>query len=327
MLAAQQFYFREEDVRHGWISAEEVRRLTPMPELIAAIEQAFAVPPISPPRISHTISNGHGADGHLLLMPAWREGGHIGVKILTVLPWLGALGKPAIQASYVVTDAASGELLAIMDGAAITARRTAATSALASKYLSRRDSKTLLVVGAGALAGPLIEAHRTVRSLAHVRVWARRPERAQAIVDATKIEGVDVAVAVGLEGAARESDIISCATASHEPLVRREWLSPGVHLDLIGAYTPQMCEVDPTSVAAATVYVDERDAARREAGDLLQAEAAGFFRFDSIVASLNELVTGWPQGRTDDQVITLFKSVGLALEDFAAAELILKRLV
>ena len=313
-------------MRYGWISAQDVRRLTPMPDLIAAVEEAFASPPISPPRTSYTISDRHGADGHLLLMPAWREGGHIGVKILTLLPWLGAAGKPAIQASYVVSDAASGELLATMDGAAMTTRRTAATSALASKYLSRRDSKTLLIVGAGALAGPLMEAHGTVRSLERVLVWARRPERARAVVAAAKSEGFAAAVAGDLEDAVREADIVSCATASQEPLVRHEWLSAGKHLDLIGAYTPQMCEVDPASVAAASVYVDERDAARREAGDLLKAEAVGLFRFDEIVASLMELVTGRSHGRTDARAITLFKSVGLALEDLAAAELILKRL-
>ncbi|HEY2883871.1 MAG TPA: ornithine cyclodeaminase family protein [Rhizomicrobium sp.] len=313
-------------MRYGWISAEDVRRLTPMAELIAAIEQAFASPPISPPRTSHTISDGRGAEGHLLLMPAWHEGGRIGIKILTVLPWLGAQGKPAIHASYVVSDARSGELLAMMDGGAITSRRTAATSALASRYLSRRDSKTLLVVGAGALANPLIEAHGAVRSLERVLVWARRPERAEVVAGAANASGVNAAVAFDLESAVRAADIVSCATASHEPLIRREWLSEGTHLDLIGAYTPRMGEVDAASVAAATVFVDDRGSARHEAGDLLKAEAAGLFHFDSIVASLTELVTGRSQGRTDDQSITLFKSVGLAREDLAAAELILKRL-
>jgi ornithine cyclodeaminase len=259
-------------------------------------------------------------------MPAWREGGHIGVKILTVLPWVAAAGKPAIQANYVVSDAASGELLAIMDGSAITARRTAATSALASRYLSRSDSKTLLIVGAGALARPLVEAHRTVRSLERVHVWARRRERAQAVVDEIRQSGFNAEVAADLEHAVRDADIVSCATASHEPLLRREWLSPGMHLDLIGAYTPKMCEVDAASVACAAVFVDDRDAARHEAGDLLKAEAAGLFHFDSIAASLTDLVTGRAAGRSDDSAITLFKSVGLALEDLAAAELILNHL-
>jgi ornithine cyclodeaminase len=259
-------------------------------------------------------------------MPAWREGGRLGVKILTVLPWVGATGRPAIQASYVVSDAASGELLAIMDGAAITARRTAATSALASRHLSRRDSKTLLVVGAGALAMPLIEAHGTVRSLERVLVWARRPERAQAVVEAARAFDFNADVATDLESAVCEADIVSCATASREPLLRHEWLAPGTHLDLIGAYTPQMCEVDAETVAAAAVFVDDRHAARHEAGDLLNAEATGRFDFGSIAATLAELVTGRSAGRSDDAATTLFKSVGLALEDLAAAELILNRL-
>ena len=313
-------------MRYGWISAEDVRRLTPMPQLIAAIERAFAAPPIAPARMSHAVSDGHGGEGHLLLMPAWHEGGHIGIKILTVLPWLGAQGKPAIQASYVISNARSGELLAVMDGGAITSRRTAATSALASRYLSRPDSKTLLVVGAGALAAPLIEAHRTVRPLERVLVWARRPERGEVVARAAKASGIDATIAMDLERAVRSADIVSCATASHEPLVRRAWLSEGMHLDLIGAYTPRMCEVDAASVAAAAVYVDDRNSAHHEAGDLLQAEAAGLFRFDDIVASLTELITGQSQGRADDRSITLFKSVGLALEDLAAAELILETL-
>ena len=310
-------------MRQVWFSAEDVRRLTPMPELIAAIDRAFAAPPITPARTHHTIGNGGGVDGHLMLMPSWREGGHIGVKILTLLPWLGAAGKPAIRASYIICDAATGELLAVMDGTEITTRRTAATSALASRYLSRPDSESLLVIGAGALAGPLIEAHGAVRKLTRVLVWARRPERAGAVVMKARSAGFEAHVAGDLETAVREADIVSCATASEKALVRGAWLSPGKHLDLIGAYTPTMCEADPAAVAAAIVFVDDRDAARREAGDLIQAEAAGRFRMRDIAASLTELAIGRSAGRRTAQDVTLFKSVGLALEDLAAAELVL----
>ena len=312
-------------MRQTWFPAEDVRRLTPMPALINALAQAFAAPPITPARTHHAIGNGLGIDGHLLLMPSWREGGHLGVKILTLLPWLAAAGKPAIRASYIISDAATGDMLAVMDGTEITTRRTAATSALASRYLSRPDSESLLVIGAGALAGPLIEAHGTVRNLKRVLVWARRPERAGAIVLKAKSAGFEAEVAVDLEVAVREADIISCATASATPLVRGEWLSAGKHLDLIGAYTPAMCEADPAAVAAAIVFVDDRDAAQREAGDLIQAEAAGRFRMSDIVASLTDLAAGRLGGRRDAQDVTLFKSVGLALEDLAAAELVLAR--
>lgn len=312
-------------MRLGWISAEDVRRLTPMPELILALEQAFAAPPVTPRRTHHRVGNGHGVEGHLLLMPAWRERGHIGVKILTLLPWLGAAGKPSIRASYLVSDAATGDLLAVMDGTEITTRRTAATSALASRYLSRPDSKTLLVVGAGALATPLIEAHGAVRKLQQVLVWARRPERAKTIVIAARSSGIDAEVADDLEGAVREADIVSCATASEMPLVQGAWLASGKHLDLIGAYTATMCEVDPAAVAASVVFVDDREAAQHEAGDLIQAEAAGQFRMSDIAASLTDLAIGRAPGRSDEQQVTLFKSVGLALEDLAAAELILAR--
>lgn len=312
-------------MRQVWFSAEEVRRLTPMSELIAAIDQAFAAPPIAPARTHHTIANGRGADGHLMLMPAWREGGHLGIKILTLLPWLAAQGKPAIRASYIVCDAATGDMLAVMDGTEITTRRTAATSALASRYLSRPDSESLLVIGAGALAGPLIEAHSTVRRLKRISVWARRPERASAVVMKARSAGFEAQLAGDLEGTVREADIVSCATASEKPLVRGEWLSPGKHLDLIGAYTPVMCEADPAAVGAASVFVDDRDAARHEAGDLIQAEAAGQFWMSDIAASLTDLATGRSTGRRDAHEVTLFKSVGLALEDLAAAELVLAR--
>lgn len=312
-------------MRQVWYSAEDVRRLTPMPELIAAIEQAFASPPITPARTHHAIGNGRGFEGHLLLMPSWREGGHLGVKILTLLPWLAEAGKPAIRASYVLCDAATGEMLAVMDGTEITARRTAATSALASCYLSRPDSESLLVIGAGALAGPLIEAHATVRSLKRVLVWARRPERAGAVVKTARSAGLYAEVAGDLEDAIRKADIISCATSSEKPLVRGAWLSPGKHLDLVGAYTPTMCEADPEAVGMAIVYVDDRNAAQREAGDLIQAEAAGRFRMGDIVGSLTDLAAGLSGARRDAQDVTLFKSVGLALEDLAAAELVLAR--
>ena len=312
-------------MRQVWFSAEEVRQFTPMPELIAAIDQAFAAPPVTPTRTHHVIGNGRGVDGHLLLMPSWREGGRLGVKILTLLPWLGAEGKPAIRASYIICDAATGDMLAAMDGTAITARRTAATSALASRYLSRPDSGTLLIVGAGALAGPLIEAHCAVRRVNRILVWARRSERAGAVVAKARSAGFDAWVASDLESAVREADIVSCATASEKPLVRGEWLSAGKHLDLIGAYTPSMCEADSAAVAAAIVFVDDREAARREAGDLIQAEAAGRFRLSDIAASLTDLSSGRSAGRRDAQDVTLFKSVGLALEDLAAAELLLAR--
>ena len=312
-------------MRRLWFSADDVRRLTPMPLLIEAIDQAFATPPVTPPRTHHAIGDGHGAVGHLLLMPSWRENGHLGVKILTLLPWLAAAGKPAIRASYIICDAATGEMLAAMDGTEITVRRTAATSALASRYLSRPDSESLLVVGAGALAGPLIEAHSAVRNLRRILVWARRPERADAIVQKARSAGFDAGVAGDLERAVRETDIISCATSSEKPLVRGEWLSPGKHLDLIGAYTPTMCEADSVAVAASNVFVDDRDAAQHEAGDLIQAEAAGQFRMGDIAASLTDLATGRYAGRRNRGDLTLFKSVGLALEDLAAAELVLAR--
>ena len=253
-----------------------------------------------------------------LLMPAWIEGEIYGVKLANIFPGNGARGLPSVSSLYVAFDGNTGVPLATMDGGAITVRRTAATSALASSYLSRRDSATLLVLGAGRMAPMLIEAHRSVRPIQRVLVWARDLGQAHALA-----ERIGAEVAANRDMAVRVADIVASATLAREPLISGALLRPGTHLDLVGAYAPDMRESDSEAVARASVFIDTTGGARAEAGDLIQAIAEGRFAWSEVKADLAALVSGRHPGRRDDAEITLFKSVGAAIEDLAAARLVL----
>ena len=248
-------------------------------------------------------------------MPAWREGGMFGVKVVSVFPANGERGLPAVSASYLLSDGETGQHLALIDGAEITRRRTAAASALAGSYLAREDAKTLLIVGSGHVAGLMMAAYRAVRPIQRVMVWNIRPANAEKLAARLGAEAVtDLAAAVA------QADIVSCATLAREPLVRGEWLRPGTHLDLIGGFTPAMREADDEAVCRARVFIDT-DAALAESGDIIDPIAHGVLRPDDIAGSLFTLCRGETPGRRDATEITLFKSVGSALEDLAAAGL------
>jgi ornithine cyclodeaminase len=223
---------------------------------------------------------------------------------------------------YVLLDGATGHPRAIIEGEALTLRRTAATSALASRLLSRADARTLLVVGTGALAPWMAEAHCAVRPIESVLVWGRRAERTAAMAAVLRARGVPAEAATDLERAVRAADIVSCATTSREPLVRGAWVRPGTHVDLVGAFTPQMRECDDALVSAARVFVDTYAGALQEGGDLVQPLAAGAIARGHVLAELAELARGEHAGRTGAAEVTLFKSVGTALEDLAAASLV-----
>jgi ornithine cyclodeaminase len=227
-----------------------------------------------------------------------------------------------VAALYVLLDGATGHPRAIIEGEALTLRRTAATSALASRLLSRPDARTLLVVGTGALAPWMAEAHCAVRPIESVLVWGRRPERTAAMTSALRARGMPAEAATDLERAVRAADIVSCATTACEPLVRGGWVRPGTHVDLAGAFTPQMRECDDALVAAARVFVDTYAGALQEGGDLVQPLASGAIARGHVLAELAELVRGEHPGRAGAAEVTLFKSVGTALEDLAAARLV-----
>ena len=288
--------------------------------LIEALRTMFRDGCESPVRHHHDFQVPGEADGTLLLMPAWVPGRYLGTKLATVVPGNGARGLPAVMASYLLNDARTGEMVAMIDGGELTARRTAAASALAAGYLARADARHLLVVGTGRLSRNLAAAHASVRPLSRVAVWGRDPEKARAVAEEIAGELDILAQPAGnLEEAVRDADIVSCATLSEAPLVQGAWLKPGSHLDLVGAFKPTMRESDDEAVSRARVFVDTREGATKEAGDIVQALASGALAEDGIEADLFDLTRGTHAVLRQADDITLFKSVGAALEDLAAA--------
>lgn len=253
-------------------------------------------------------------------MPAWQPGKRLGVKTVSIFPNNSARGLPGLHSVFILYDAATGAPLAILDGDVITSRRTAAASALAAKWLSRPDSSTLLVVGAGRVGSLLPEAYRSVRPIERVLVWNRLSESADTLVGNLREQGIDAHAVNSLEDAAQEADIITCATLSTAPLIQGKWLKPGVHLDLIGGFTPAMRESDDECMRKGTVFLDTTEALLK-AGDILAPIESGAFNEQRVAATLEQLCRGQHPGRTSRDEITVFKAVGTALEDLAAASL------
>lgn len=305
--------------------AKAVRERCPLPELVRTLRRAFVAGAEVPQRHAHALPGG----ASLLLMPAWQGSdtahartARLGVKTVTVCPGNGALGLPGVHGLYSLFDARTGVPLAVLDGSELTARRTAAASALAASYLARADATNQLVVGAGRVAALLPEAMRVVRpGLVEVAVWARRAEAAEALAAAWRVQGLRARAVIDLAAAVREAHIVSCATLATEPLVRGEWLAPGTHLDLIGSFTPAMREADAACFAASRVWVDTAEALAK-AGDVLQAIAEGSFAAGRVQGTLAELARADVMARRSNDECTLFKSVGNAIEDLAAAELV-----
>ena len=302
-------------------SAEDVHAALDFAPLADALAHAFAQGAEVPLRHGHAL----GGDDRLLLMPAWsREA--LGTKLVTVMPDNATRGARTVHALYVLCDRLTGEPRAVLDGEALTLRRTAAASALAARYLARADADTLLLVGTGALAPYLVRAHCALRpALRRVLVWGRVAARARATADALCALGLAAEPVDALAPAVGQAAIVCCATTAREPVVQGAWVAPGTHLDLVGAFTPAMREVDDAAVRAARVYVDTCRGALAEAGDLVQPLQAGVIAREHVVAELAELVRGERPGRQSAAEITLFKSVGTALEDLAAAQLVVER--
>lgn len=309
------------------ISAGDVDRALDFAPLVETLRAAFRQGAVQPVRHHHTIERPDGADVTLLLMPAWTdlaragtsEGGYAGVKIVTVSPDNNALGKPAVMGQYFLLDAATGEPRALIDGQRLTLWRTACASALAADFLARKDASKLLVIGAGALAPFLARAHSAVRPIRDIRIWNRTVANAAKVVESLRGVGLNAEATDDLDGSTAWADIVSSATISTEPLVRGRLLSAGAHVDLVGGFTPDMREADDDAIIRARVFVDTRAGATREAGDIVQPLRTGILKPDGIIADLHEMARGEKSGRQGDGEITLFKSVGAALEDLAAA--------
>lgn len=307
------------------INAATTRRHLAFAPLIAALRQMFIDGCEVPPRhIHHIIDPAGAAAGTLLLMPAWRPGARLGLKTVGIFPGNAALGQPALHSTYLLFDARSGEPLALIDGDEITTRRTAAASALAASHLARADASRLLIVGAGRVAAVMAEAMRSVRPIREVTVWNRHSAAAVALAERLCEQGFNARATTDLEVATAQTDIVSCATLSGTPLIHGAWLRPGTHLDLVGSFSPAMRESDAACFARSRVYVDTPEALLK-AGDVLQAIAEAAFAETDLQGTLGGLCRGECDGRQSDGERTLFKSVGTALEDLAAAEWVYER--
>ncbi len=307
------------------LDAEQTRQALPFKPLIDALRQMFAQGCHMPVRHHHTVGVPGEPDATLLLMPAWQTSQYMGVKIAAVFPGNSARNMAAVNASYVLMSAQTGETLALIDGGELTARRTAAASALAADYLARKDASHLVVAGTGRLALNLVDAHASVRKIRRVTIWGRDTAKAIDVAKRASALGFDADHTTNLEQACGEADIVSVATLSSTPIIQGEWLKPGVHVDLIGAFRPDTRESDDEAMRRASVFVDTRAGATKEAGDIVLAVKSGALKEADIRADLFELCRGDHKGRTTDGEITLFKSVGAALEDLAGAILAYRR--
>jgi len=309
------------------IAAADIADVLTFAELIETLRSAFRAGAVTPVRHHHTIDLPDQRDATLLLMPSWTdfagqghsERGYIGVKIVSVFPDNASRGSATVSGVYLLMSGKSGEPLALIDGKALTVWRTAAASALAASYLARQDAHRLLMIGAGALAPYLIDAHATVRPLKEVLIWNRTASAAESLAARMADRKFSVAATKDLESAIRGADIVSCATLSHEPLIQGDWLPGGVHVDLVGGFRPDMREADDEVIRRARLFVDTREGALAEAGDLVQPLQSGLIGEDDIAADLFDLTRGKRAGRRHHDQITVFKSVGTALEDLAAA--------
>lgn len=308
------------------IGADEIESVLDYPSLIDTIRAAFAGTVRAPTRHHHSIARPGGADATLILMPAWQEtDGFLGVKMVSVFPDNAARRKPSVQATYVLMDGDTGEPLATLDGRLLTLWRTAATSALAARALARSDASRLAMIGAGELAPRLIAAHAAVLPIREVVIWNRTGETARALAARLDRPGLRVSASDDREAAIRDADIVSVATLSRQPVVQGDWLKPGTHVDLVGSYTPDMREADDAAIRRARVFVDTR-AGMRESGDIALPLASGTLSEAAIAGDLFEIARAAGPLRNAPEEITLFKSVGHAIEDFAAAVHVWRRL-
>lgn len=316
------------------LSAKEVDAAMDYRSLVKALRSAFCSQYTTPVRHHHTISLPDQADATLLLMPSWQDAkskgvssdGYLGIKILTVYPDNESrLQKPSILGTYLLMDSESGEMRAILDGPTLTVWRTACASALAADHLARPDASSLAMIGTGALSSHLIRAHCAIRPIKEVAIWGRNPEKAARVAEGLDDLDVTVTVFEDRKEAISNADIVSCATMSTKPLVKGEWLKPGAHLDLVGAYRPDMREADDAAIRRSRVYVDTLAGATKEGGDITQPLASGVLDLDEIRGDLFGLCQDKCSARWGPDEITLFKSVGTALEDLAAAKYVYEK--
>lgn len=313
------------------LSEDDVRRLLSMDDLIEAMQDALIE--YSRGRVQQPLrtvldvaapaaggSNGHAFFG---VMPAHiPKSGALGTKLVTVFASNAAIGLPSHLATILLLDQTTGELLAVMDGRYITEARTAAVSAVSARLLARDDASTLAILGSGVQARSHLAAVTRVRRISRVRVWSPSPDRRRAFVDEMQpTTTAAIADAASAEDAVRGAAIVVLATAAREPVVRSEWIEAGAHIAAVGACRPDEREMDPALVARARTFVDSRTGALAEAGDIVLAMREGRIDAAHIAGELGELAAGTVAGRREAGEVTLFKSLGMAVEDVAAAHL------
>jgi 1-pyrroline-2-carboxylate reductase [NAD(P)H] len=302
------------------ITAEEVHAALKFPDLVDALQKAFASKFTMPPRKVFLLDEEGGSNDAFALLPSWNDS-VIGIKAFTYFPNNPKPQYESLYSKIMLFDRAHGEPLALVDGTSVTFLRTAAISGLASRLLSRADSETLLLLGTGNLSTFIIRAQASVRNLKRVLVWGRTPANAQNVVGqmSEELEGIEFAVVDDLQAACGEADIVVSATGSPEPLVLGNWITEGTHTDFIGNHHATKRECDTALVVKSRVYADSRDNCFREAGEILVPIAEGVFTQEDVVGQLTEMCAGTVPLREDDRQITLFKSIGMALSDLVGA--------
>lgn len=305
------------------LSGAEVEQLLPMTECIDVMDDALrALARGEFHQPLRTVIHPPGAAGVIATMSAYRSGAEavFGLKAICVFPKNAKLGKDAHQGGVLLFRGDTGEPLALMNASAITAIRTAAVSAVATRLLAREDAYDLTIIGAGVQARSHLASMSCVRPLKRARISSRTLATAQRLVaELQPAYSFPVEAVATAQEAINGADIIVTATTSYEPVLRRDWLAPGTHINAIGTYSPKAREIDTATMVAASLFVDRRESALNEAGDYLIAAQEGAIGLDHIRAELGEVLIGAATGRSGRDEITLFKSLGLAIEDLAAA--------
>jgi ornithine cyclodeaminase len=305
------------------LSGRDVRALLPLRECIGVMEQALRSVTAGTSTLPlRTVIRLEGTPNAFATMPAvlgQGSGAALGAKIIAVFPGNDATPFDAHIGVVLLFDAEHGRLLAIADASSITALRTAAVSGLATRLLAREDARELALLGAGVLALPHLEALRCVRDIRRVRVWSRNPARAQEFAArARKQVEAEILVSASAREAVEGADVVCTLTGARTPVLEGAWLAPGTHVNAVGASLPTARELDTAAVVRSRLFVDRRESARNEAGDFLIPRGEGALGDAHILGELGELLAGTLQGRTNRAEITLFKSLGLAIEDVAA---------
>lgn len=307
------------------LNADRIRALVTFPRLIDSVREAFRGECVVPPRQVVLIPGGTGERRFLSMSAFAAEGGAV-AKLATVFPENAARGLPTIQAAIVMFSE-TGTPVALLNGTLVTQLRTGAASALASTYLSREDSSHLVLIGTGALAPMMAAAHCTVRPITRITVCGRRPERTAATADAIRSlvdDRIETRIAGSIDAAVTTADIVSCATSSPQPLINGKCLRGGTFVDVVGSFSPSRRETDDDVVRRARIFVDTFEGAFAEAGDILDPLARCVIERTRIEGELADLVRGKVRGRLNASEITMFKSVGTAIEDLATARLLVE---